>query len=261
MIAKPLSNESSILVTRPNPGGENLCAFLQQKDVNALHFPTIEIEPLLDFHQSKNAVAHFFKADWLIFTSPHAVWTVMPMFTKIYVKDNQVARFAAIGEGTRSALAAYGIENIHVPDDWNSERLLALSTFQSVSNQKIIIIKGQEGRDLLQKTFERRGAIVTNLIAYRRTIPDIDPTPFTALMKKNAIHGIVCASFTSINHLKQMIGSTHWHNLQMIPLIVISHRIKTLAESLNFQTIWVADNASPNAIFNLITQKGRFYGR
>lgn len=249
-------HQLSILVTRPDPGGTGLCALITAKGDKAIHLPTIAIKGPPDPEICRNQVKRIAAGDWLVFISPQAVYTGWPIIKEIHPYLTDKVQIAAIGPGTLRALQAVGVQSVISPErNFSSEGLLALSNFQSVDGQRIHIIRGSAGRDLLEKTLASRGAILFFVLAYQRTVPEIKMDPFLGLMQKKHIDVIVCGSYESVNNLKTMFGAHNWSLVTRIPLIVVSERIKELAQYLDFQTIWVAPNAAHEAILETLAKK------
>jgi uroporphyrinogen-III synthase len=222
---KPNLNPLTILVTRPSPQGETLCQLMKAAGENPIHFPTIEIQPI-----PFSIKGHY---DWLIFTSPQAVYHSIATLQPIQ------SSLAAIGPGTAAVLQQYQLNPITYPEtDSNSEGLLALPAFQNVKNQAIALIKGEGGRDLLAKELTARGAIVTPLIAYRRTLPE---NPFIPTAK---IDMIIATSNNIIENLKELLGE----KVLAIPIIVVSERMRVFAKKSGFKQIFLAKTASHDAI-------------
>lgn len=245
-----------ILVTRPDPAGSALCQRLQAQGDVGMYLPTIAIEPPRDLALFNSTLDKLGEQDWLIFISPQAVYAAVPAIRQRWPQLAPQTQFAGVGAGTAVALTNAGYTCTSLPkQNWGSEGLLELGFFQTIKDKKITIVRGEGGRDLLEKTLAERGAIVSHLIAYRRAIPTIDINPYLVLLKDHKIDAIVCASFQGVQHLKTMIGDGGWSDLARTPLIVVSERIKALASDLGFQRIWVAANASHQAILEIIAQR------
>ena len=66
----------------------------------------------------------------------------------------------------------FGLKScIRPKSDFNSENLLKLPFFKDVANKKIVIVRGNSGRELLSQTLKNRGAHVQYLEAYKREMP------------------------------------------------------------------------------------------
>src|SRR5205823_2364089 len=110
-------------------------------------------------------------------------------------------------------------------EHWNSEGLLALPEFQNIQGKKIALIRGENGRELLADTLQQRGATVTHIVTYRRTLPDLDPAPYKQLLREAKIDIIVTTSKEGVQHLYELMGPL----VTKVPLLVISASMQPLA--------------------------------
>jgi uroporphyrinogen-III synthase len=246
-----------ILVTRPSLPGEALCKLIINHGGQVTHFPTIAFAPPPDIHAFQHALTLLGEQDWLIFISPQAVYASVTLIRKLWPHFPDPVKWAAVGAGTAKALneAGYNV-TIHPEKNWNSERILELPEFQSVSGKKIAIIRGVGGREILDKCLVGRGASLLPVIAYERVMPKVDTSSCFALLKQGIIDIIVCASFESVKNLKTLLGEVGWPYLKDIPVVVVSERIKSLAQDLGFRKIGVAHDASQTAMLEIMAQKG-----
>jgi len=244
-----------ILVTRPDPRGVELCAAIEALGDEAIHFPTIIFSPPPDPLAFEQALSRLGEQDWLLFVSPQAVRASVPAIRRVWPQLPETVKFAAIGAGTANALAQAGYNVSFIPqDEWSSDALLGSAEFRAVTSQRIAIIRGEGGRELLEKILVERGAQVVSAIAYKRTKPELDVSEVSALLFDKRIDMVVCTSFEGVANLKQLLAR-NWTELQHVSLIVVSERMKALASDAGFQTIWVASDASNQAILAEIAQK------
>ncbi len=245
-----------VLVTRPSPAGEVLCALIAERSGSAFHFPVIAFESLVETPAFKAALAAIDGQDWLIFNSPQAVTAMIPSLQKAWPILPEKVRVAAVGAGTAAALQAAGYEAVLFPEEeWSSEGLLAMPAFQAVSGQHVMIVRGVGGRERLEKVLNDRDAVVTSCMAYQRILPDIDPVSCIHAIHHHMFHAAVAGSFESVTNLKLLLGDIEWPSLRELPLIVMSERIKNLAVEMGFETVWVAPNASQQALLDLLSEK------
>ncbi len=241
----------TILVTRPKPQGEILCEKIRAAGGKTIYFPTIEISPPEDiarFTQQMSALAQY---DWLIFISPQAVYASAAAIHSI----PSHVRIAAIGAGTAQALQEMNLPvAIYPKEDWSSEGLLDLAEFKAIAHKKIALIQGAGGREWLADTLTARGALVTSVIAYRRTLPVVDVSNYVNLLMTGKIDIITCTSGETLQNLKILIGHDGWRYLRTVPLLVTSERVAKLANELDFKKIALAKNASHHAIIETLTK-------
>jgi uroporphyrinogen-III synthase len=244
-----------VLVTRPDPAGSELCKAIQEAGDLAIFMPTIDFAPPADQGALMRAIEAIGEQDVLIFISPRAVYESIPAIRRAWPQLPPAVTIAAVGQGTAAALKKAGLISTVVPEDeWGSEGLLKLPVFQSLKGKKIAVIRGEGGRDWLEETLQKRGATVLPVIVYQRILPTFDISAYLPLFRDEKIDVIVCTSFQGVQHLSIMVGKESQSSLVQIPLIVVSERIKSLASELGFQRIWVAANASHQAILEILAQ-------
>lgn len=244
-----------ILITRPGEAGAELCTAIESRGGKAMHFPVIAFAPPADEQAFHHAIATLGEQDWVLFNSPQSVRAVVPAMRAAWPQFPETVRFAAVGAGTAKALHEAGYVAACIPEsDWSSEGLLALPEFQQVSGKKIAIVRGEGGRQLLDKVLLERGAVVTACIAYRRILPIVNADACRGLIHDGKISAIVAGSYESVSNLLLLLGSAIAPEWYRIPLIVMSERIKTLAAASGFQTIWVPQTASQQAVLDVISE-------
>jgi uroporphyrinogen-III synthase len=251
-----------VLVTRPQPQADELCQPIIAHGGQALCFPTIAFAPPPCLAAFEQALSQLAEQDWLIFISPQAVYSSVVAIRKQWSQLPETVKFAAIGAGTARALREAGY-NVNVqpkqsqPMEWNSQGLLDLPEFQDIAGKKIAIVRGLGGREILDKILAERGGHILPLLTYQRVLPDLpkaDISHCLSLLKQRMINRIVCTSYEGVKNLKLLLGEAAWPYLQGLPLIVVSERIKILAQDLGFQTIWVSHNPSSSAILEVLAQ-------
>lgn len=234
-----------VLVTRPGNAGAELCEQVIARGGNALHFPVIAFAPPADAEAFQQAIKGLGEQDWIIFNSPQAVKAAVPAMRAAWPNFPECVQFAAVGSGTAKALHEAGYVGALYPEqEWSSEGLLELPALQQVSGKKIAIVRGEGGREFLEKILSERGAEVTSCMAYRRILPTTDASVCLELMRQKKLQVIVAGSFESVSNLQLLLGNDCWPLLKEIPLIVMSERVKKLAAETGFQTIWVSQNAA-----------------
>ena len=245
----------TIVVIRPSHQAEKLCQSIEALGGSALRFPVIEIRPSADTDKLKAQLSHLPSFQLAIFISANAVFAA-----KQILEDHQPwplgLKIAAVGQATAKALAANGqIASLISPEPYNSEALLGLPDLQSMHGQRVIIFRGNGGRELLADTLRERGAEVEYAECYQRAIPDIDSSELFKKWDEGNSMPIVVTSNEGLVNLQSMIGQTHQQALLTSPLIVVSQRAVALAKELGFtQKPFVAQNASNEAILTALEQ-------
>lgn len=255
----------TVLVTRPEPQGSELCAEITAHHGNAVYLPTIEIIAEADAAVAKQ-IAELDSFDMIIFVSAHAVRQGLHLIQTQWQEWPARCKIAAVGASTARALLEANLSvTLYPVKNWSSRGLLDLPEMQSVSGQRIAIVCGADGRTLLADTLRERGAHVENFIVYRRAIPRVNNlASYVELFKAKKIDIIVCTSATSLLHLIEMIGAENSALLHRTVLVVVSERLVALAEELHFKHVFLADNASHNNVIEALgtirNLLGKIYG-
>jgi len=236
-----------VLVTRPKNQAEVLCRLLEQAGCLSMRLPVIEIEAL---QQSKNTffldkVAGY---DWLVFVSVNAVkfsLAVWPQAQQIVCKQN----IAAVGLATAQAIEAVGVDVDVIPESgFNSEALLVALSEQQVSGQKILIVRGQGGREWLADRLRFLGAEVDYWEVYRRIKPPISHQVMIGLEIGSKVDIVTITSTEALDNLLAMVDDDINRVLKLKPLIVISERIRKKALGLGFKHVVVTQTPAPKDI-------------
>lgn len=245
----------TVLVTRPGLAGEKLCRDIEACGGYAIHFPAIAFASPQDINAYQLAVDKLGEQAWLIFVSPQAVKACVPDLRRRWPLLPPDVKFAAVGSGTAAALHEAGYQVAITPEkEWNSEGLLALPVFQSVQKINIAIIRGEGGRELIDKILMERGANVLPVIAYRRILPQVDVTACLEEINKRPLNAMVCTSGEAVQHVKQLVGESGWQLIKDVMMIVMSQRVKQLAQASGFQRIGVTQTASNDAIVEFLAK-------
>jgi uroporphyrinogen-III synthase len=245
-------NGAHILVTRPQQQTNNLCRLIEQQLGVAVAFPTLEIVAANDCDQIAGTLANLHRFQWVVFISANAVnFALLANDGKIDQFRN--VRIAAIGQATAKALAAAGLTTDLLPAHGSDSRaLLAMPAMQHVWGQRILIVRGVGGLETLRHELQNRGADVDYLDVYQRTIPLADPAPVLDLLKWNRLDLIVATSGEAVKNLLIMLGEKNQNLVLAIPLVVVSDRIRQIAENSGFERIFVTDSPSDTAILKKI---------
>jgi len=166
-----------VLVTRPREQAAGLAALIGSAGGRALLFPAIEIEEAGDPAPALSLIDRLEDFDLAVFISPNAVRKALEL-ARARRGDRpwpEQLRVSAPGRGTREELERHGFSRVIAPSSLaDSEALLALPELAAVAGRRILIFRGEGGRELLGKALSARGARVEHAVCYRRVRPDAD---------------------------------------------------------------------------------------
>lgn len=245
---RPLA-QVGVLVTRPAAQSAGLVARLQDQGADVVLFPALAILPTSRPDALKAVLAGLGGYDLAIFISPSAAeWGLAEAGP--WPAGLQVA---AVGQGTARALAARGISPALVPETGaDSEHLLALPQLADVAGRRILILRGEGGREQLAEYLRARGARVDYAECYRRGCPEADPAPLLDALANRRIGAVTAFSGETLDNLLALLGPACPPTLLDLPLFVPHPRIAEHARELGFRAIQVTDPGESGLIAGLV---------
>ncbi len=178
-----------IVVTRTRQQAGQMSKLLGEIGADVLEIPTIQITEPDNMPQFLEFVADVHKYDWLIFTSPNGVHRFFKEFFQKYSDARSIGgvKIAAIGPGTRSAIAEYRLGTDLLPKKYVAEGLVEAFSHEQIENQTILWVKAKESRDVISEGLGKQGAIVDICLAYQSVPVTDDPTGnFTRFQEEGA---------------------------------------------------------------------------
>ncbi|MDR2877025.1 MAG: uroporphyrinogen-III synthase [Chromatiales bacterium] len=252
--AEPLAG-TRILVTRPAHQAQALCELIRRDGGEALALPVIEIAPPVDAQLAAQRVASVHEFDVAVFVSPNAVRSVHALMGDRPWPAR--TRIAAVGRGSSDALEQCGLRaDIQPAGEFNSEGLLAEGALRDVQGLRVLIFRGDGGREHLTDTLRARGAKVCHAEVYRRALPEGAAATLARVAAGPALDAIIVTSNQGLQHLYAMAGETWRPWLREQQLVVISTRAAALARELGFQQVArVAPAASDAGLMEVLRQQ------
>lgn len=151
-----------VLVTRPELQSMPLCRLLEAQGASTLRLPAVEIKSLGDRRALAADLSALEGFDLIIFTSANAV-----RFGASFLGQKRDLPLAALGAATARALNQAGYRVAVQPvGTTDSEGLLLHPRLERLAGHRILIIKGSNGRQLLEQELTRRGAQVVQADVY-----------------------------------------------------------------------------------------------
>lgn len=230
----PRLRGDGVLVTRPAHQAESLCRAIAAAGGRPLRFAVLDIAPPRDPQAARARLARAADDDFIIFISPNAVAGAHGLGAHL----PPPVRLAAVGKGTgRELERLFGRGPDIVPDGrCDSEGLLASAPLQAVAGRRVLIVRGEGGRELLAEALRARGARVDYAEVYRRVLPAGDAAALVAAGARGEVAVAVVTSGEGLENLCTLVdaaGGGLW--LRGLPLIVVSGRTAVRAAELGFR--------------------------
>lgn len=226
---------AGVIVTRPAGQCETLASLVEQAGGRALVLPAMAIEATPSATAWPTGLSGIGQYPLVIFISRNAV-----RFGAHYLQG-RARQVAAVGPSTARALDEAGQPaTIVSPGGFTSEDLLAHPDLQNLQGQRVLIIRGEGGRELLAQTLTERGARVDYLEVYRRVDPAIPATDLDSARRQLAggeIRFVTATSVQTLENLVRLLGANALQLLSRAQLVSASERVLQKAEELGLPTI------------------------
>lgn len=231
-----------VLVTRPAAQAITWVKRLQELGVHAEALPLIDIRPAPESLAVVLAWSRVPMLRLIVFVSPNAVEQFFAL-KPAGLPWPKALEVASTGPGTTRALRTHGVPAERIvepmPDSpqFDSEALWERLATNDWRNAKVLIVRGDGGRDWLAETLRTHGAKVTAVTAYQRVAPKFTP-PQQALLADALAepqkHLWLFSSSEAISHLAASVTHT---DLARAWAIATHPRIAARAQELGFGNV------------------------
>lgn len=237
-VALPLKG-MGVVVTRPAHQARQLAQLISSAGGEAILFPVLEILDAEDLRPLQALIARLDEFDVAIFISPNAVSKALNLIRAQRQLPPRLL-IAAIGKGSRKELENCGITNIIAPEkQFDSEGLLTLPQFQDMRSKRVVIFRGEGGREMLGDTLIARGAELEYAECYRRCKPAIDTAPLLHRWARGEVHAVTATSGESLHNLFDLLGKPGQQWLKKTPLFAPHERIAQIARGMGLEQVIV----------------------
>lgn len=237
-----------VLVTRATHQADHLCGLIAARGGHVFKLPVLAIVPPCDNDALANIHNRLPEYDLAIFVSANAVRMAFPDIAPVAGWPRHL-KIAAIGKQTAAAINAAGLTVDIVPEtQFTSEALLSVDDMQDIAGRKVLIVRGEGGREYLATALTERGAHVDYAEVYQRALPEVDTHPVLDAWAQGRLHAATVASRQSLDNLHQLLAETGQRYLADTLLVVSNPRTAEYAAELGYTRIIVADDASDEAM-------------
>lgn len=252
------------LITRPQAQAKGLVDLLEAQQHTVQVMPVIKINQIDDTAPTIKLIRDLKNFDIAIFISANAVHQSAILIKKYApsILLNECLKIGVIGPSTAQAIKEEGWNtDIMAAGQYDSEGLLQVQALQSVAGQKIIIFRGEGGREVLYDNLIQRGANVSQAVTYKRSLPLISDTALKKIFNLQEdgqmikLDGVVVMSNESLYNLYTLASNQYREILLASQLVVISKRCADLAQDLKFKKpAIIADTSDESSIFKALVE-------
>jgi uroporphyrinogen-III synthase len=254
----------TIIVTRPSGQARQLIEVLTRAiDTSGvgkrslpeiLSLPLLTIAPKSDANLADHIATVLGGADLAIFVSPNAIESVMRLVERDWQDFSKtIIPIGVMGGSSHLALKNHdiGLEESPTPiiipkanENWDSEGLWKeLQSLQwNWQNKKVIIFKGEGGRDWLADTLIKAGASVEAISTYSRIPLDIDDPAWQLVREMDLSKSLwLLTSSEAVRYLGEVMKDQFTQSLNPASALCPHHNIADAAEMIGFGEVFTSE--------------------
>ncbi|MHC8356793.1 uroporphyrinogen-III synthase [Pseudomonas sp. LB3P81] len=244
-----------LLLTRPADESAALSVVLAQEGIFSSSLPLLEIEPIPASDTMREVIQYLDRYCAVIVVSKPAARLAVDLVSQYWPKPPHLKWFS-VGAATAQILEDHGLDVSFPAEGDDSEALLELAPLREAvarPDPRVLIMRGEGGRELLAERLHELGASVEYLELYRRDLPQYPPAALPERIEAERLNGLVVSSGQGFEHLHQLAGDA-WPLLARLPLFVPSPRVAELARAAGAQTVVDCRGASAAALLTALRE-------
>ncbi|MBJ6135989.1 uroporphyrinogen-III synthase [Marinobacter litoralis] len=238
-----------ILICRPEPEASRLAEAFRAAGADCRTMPLLVREPLPETPEQRTLLQELDNFSHVIAVSPFAANLLLDHIDNWWPQIPLGLQWYGVGSGTSSVFARHGLKARQPKQGWTSEALLELPSLQNLAGDKVLLARGEQGRELIRQTLEQRGAKVSVLPLYRRAQPYYPPEQVDEIFGSFRPEVIIALSGETLNNLNAL-APDHHSSLHRTLVVVPAERVARQAENAGFRNLIVPNGLDDQ---NLVT--------
>ena len=197
-----------VVITRPERQADDLARLLLEQGANPIAFPTIAIEPPVDWSELDKALDQLESYHWLIFTSANGVHFFFQRLREKGkdIRDLKGIKICCIGPATARQIEEKEIKVDLVPDEFIAEGILKAFASMDIRGKKIFLPRAEKARNILPEGLREMGAQVDVAAAYQTINSGRKREEFMALLEAQAVDVITFTSSSTVTNFVEIMG-------------------------------------------------------
>lgn len=228
-----------LLLTRPAEECAAVAEALAEQGIASSNLPLLAIEALPETAEQRATIMELDRYCAVIVVSKPAARLGVALVDRYWPQPPFGQPWFSVGAATGSILQAFGLDTTWPTVGDDSEALLAvprLAQALEVPDPKVLILRGEGGREHIAETLRSRGVQVDSLELYRRHLPDYPVDVLPERVRAERLNGLVVSSGQGLQSLRELAGDA-WPELAGLPLFVPSPRVAELARQMGAKRI------------------------
>lgn len=223
-----------IVVTRPRETADGLAQRIEAAGGRPILYPAMEIDPPSNAAPARAILERIEQFDLAVFVSPTAAQKAIALLEAEGRAWPNKLQAAAVGGASRRELERLGVAGAIAPETGaDSEALLALPALAEVRGKRVVVFRGEGGREALGDELRSRGATVEYAACYRRSPPREDPAPLLREWRHGRVDALTASSSAGLGHLAELLARAGETRLmERTPFFVSHARIAAAARRL-----------------------------
>jgi uroporphyrinogen III methyltransferase/synthase len=250
-----------ILVTRPREQSGGLVERLEAMGADAIEAPMIRIEPPDDYGPLDEACARVAEFDWIVFSSGNAVDAFVDRLLAgpEDLRALKGVRLCVVGPATAERLARNGLKVDLTPSEYRAEAVVrALAGSGDLRGRKVLLPRGDIGRDLVAEDLRKQGADVTEVVAYRTVVVEAEregePDIYRMLLERR-IDVVTFTSASAVRNFVRVLGAEPAADLLRTTLVAsIGPVTAEAASQFNIETAIMPESYTIPALVDAIVE-------
>ncbi|MGQ7816694.1 uroporphyrinogen-III synthase [Metapseudomonas furukawaii] len=245
-----------LLLTRPAEECAALAATLAEHQVASSSLPLLAIQPLEESPEQRGLVLALDRYCAVVVVSKPAARLGLDLLDRHGRQPPASLRWFAVGAATGALLEGHGL-----PASWpeagdDSEALLGLPAFTealATAEPRVLIMRGEGGREFLADRLRDQGVAVDYLELYRRCLPEYPSGTLARRIEVEQLNGLVVSSGQGLANLLLLAGDD-WAGMARLPLFVPSPRVAEQAMAAGAKNVVDCRGASATALLAALRQ-------
>lgn len=267
---KPLFGQR-ILATREHAAGFEA---LEELGAEVMEFPTIEIQPPVDYSGLDAAIGNVHTYNWLIFTSANGVRYFFKRLFELYtdIRELKGIKICAIGTKTAAEIKKYGIRVDMVPEGFNAEGLIeafikqqsAISIQHSAKDSQLLrgmrflLPRAEVARETFPDKVRVLGGEIDVPVAYRAVKPEHKGVRLRRFLREGRITIATFTSAATFNNFMEIMDDEAYELLKGVQIAVIGPVTAKAVEKAGLKVGIMPEEATIEAMVGEIIK--RFQG-
>lgn len=239
-----------VINTRPLLRAQALETALRQAGAQVEALPLLETVPLPITDEQRQWLMDLDRYRWVFVVSPTAAELGLRHLEEFWPQWPLALDWLAVGESTARVLREALLQPI-VPEEETSEGLLRLPVFNQLqSGDRMLVLRGEGGRNLVRDNLQNQGVRVDYLDLYRRQRPEAAPGQWQKISSQSVLPEIVIlTSGETLWHWQAVTGAA----AQDITPLVISPRLAKLVAEAGLKPAIVSAGTRPDDIIKALS--------